>query len=112
MIRGQPKFDGLAVLELSASFLGPTVKLEAKTAFTNTKNGDTHGWTINTQWSPQTIEKLKELRAALEVDLGRIHLDGGGEVLVGPANTVIGPRGIAPDLGLGEHLSGDKVPSV
>lgn len=103
MIRGNTKFDGLAVGEGSFSFLGATLHLEAKAAFVNSRTGDTHGWTKNTQWSPQVIEKLKELRALMEVDLGHIHLQGGGEVL----STAV-PLGTALTSteggGLGEHL--------
>lgn len=109
MIRGAAKFDGLALLEGSFSFLGSGVKLDGKAAFVNSKTGDTHGWTSNHQWSPQVIEKLRELRALMEMDLGRLHLDGGGEVLATTApihtNSVEG----ALSGGLGEHLEGDQV---
>lgn len=106
MIRGTARFDGLAVLEASFSFLGSTLQLEAKAAFLNTKTGDTHGWTKNGQWSPPVIEKLKELRALMELDLGRLHLEGGGEVLVGPASAT--PTAASPS-GLGEHLRDEQV---
>jgi hypothetical protein len=110
MIRGNARFDGVAVLEGSFSFLGASNGLEGKAAFVNSKTGDTHGWTTNKQWSPQVLEKLKELRALMEVDLGQLHLEGGGEVLVAPtgAGTVLSEsRGTG---GLGEHL--ERVPSV
>ena len=111
MIRGNPKFDSLAVGEITGSFLGPAVTLEAKAAFANSKTGDTHGWTKNTQWSPPVIEKLRELRALMEIDLGRIHLEDGGEVIVAPTN--VGTRsGLGGGGGLGEHLGDGSVPSV
>lgn len=108
MIRGYAKFDGLALGEGTFSFLGATVHLEAKAAFVSTKTGDTHGWTKSTQWSPAVIAKLQELRALMEADLGRIHLQDGGEVLT------TGARGVAPAVesgGLGEHLR-DPTPQV
>ncbi len=110
MIRGNPKFDGMAVLEGSFSFLGASNGLEGKAAFINSKTGDTHGWTTNKQWSPQVIEKLKELRALMEVDLGQLHLDGGGEVLIASSTTGASlPEGRGMG-GIGEHV--EPVPSV
>lgn len=100
MIQGRAKFDGIAVGEGTFSFLGTTLKFEGKAAFVNSRTGDTHGWTTNTQWSPAVIEKLKELRAAMELDLGRLHLADGGEVLVGTGSSVARDSG----GGLGEHL--------
>lgn len=79
MIRGTPIFDGLAVMEFSANFLEETVKLEAKAAFVQTadvgehKGGASHGYTVCTRWSEQTMKKLVELREALERDLGARH---------------------------------------
>jgi hypothetical protein len=99
MIRGTAKFDGLAVGELSANLMGPTVKLTAKAAFVNAESGHTHGWTTNEQWSPTTIEKLRDLRAAMEADLARVHF---GDGLV-ERSEVLG--GQVPTGGLAEHLS-------
>jgi hypothetical protein len=104
VIRGNAKFDSISVGEFSGSFLGSTLAFEAKAAFVNSKTGDTHGWTKNGQWSPPVIEKLKELRALMEIDLGRLHLEGGGEVLVSTSAGL--PR--ASGGGLGEHFSGDS----
>lgn len=111
MIRGAPKFDSIAVGEITASFMGPTLSLEAKAAFADSKTGETHGWTKNAQWSPAVVEKLRELRALMELDLGRLHFEGGGEVLVAPSNIAPAPRaGVGG--GLSEHLGGETVPSV
>lgn len=112
MIKGSPKFDSLTVAKLSVSFLGPTLDFVGEAAFADSQTGQTHGWTRNTQWSPETINKLKELRAQMEVDLGQLHLSGGGEVLVGPAATVSPGRGLAPESGLSEHLGKDGIPQV
>lgn len=79
MIRGQPIFDGLAVMELSCDFTHETVRLEAKAAFVQTsdvgerKGGATHGSTVCTRWSETTMKKLIELRDAMEQDLARRH---------------------------------------
>lgn len=111
-IKGQPKFDAMALGEFSAKFLGGIHQLEftAKAAFVDSKTGETHGWTHagTATWSPATIEKLKELRALMEVDLGRLHMEGGGEVLVGPASV---GSAVPSDFegGLGEHLGGRQV---
>ena len=110
MIQGQAKFDGIAVFEGTFSFLNPTVHLEGKAAFVDSKTGDTHGWTKSTQWSPEVIAKLAELRALMEVDLGRLHMHEGGETLTTRA---MGVRLSNPETGggLSEHV-GDPVPSV
>ena len=110
MIRGTPKFDGVVVGEIKIVFTGLQLQFEAKAAFVDSKTGETHGWTNATAsaWSPITIDKMKELRALMELDLGKLHLEGGGEVLVGPT-------GVAPHTsagfegGLGEHLGGGQV---
>lgn len=109
MIRGNPKFDSVSIGELSVSFLGSTLTFEGKAAFVDSKTGGTHGWTKNTQWSPATIAKLKELRALMELDLAALHLEGGGELIATATST---SRFTPDDGGLGEHLNGDKVPSV
>lgn len=106
MIRGSAKFDGISLGEAAFSFLGSTVHLEGKAAFVNTQTGDTHGWTKNEQWSPATIEKLAELRALMELDLGKLHLQDGGTALVTTA------RAASPSAevgGLGEHFETPQV---
>lgn len=112
MIRGTPKFDGVAVAEGSFSFLGNGPAIEAKAAFVNTKTGDTHGWTTNKVWSRATIEKLQELRALMEIDIGQRHLEGGGESLMGPATLAGASGGLREPGGLSAHLAGDGTPSV
>jgi hypothetical protein len=105
MIRGTPKFDGMAVGEITVVFTGLQLQFEAKAAFIDSKTGETHGWTKATaaSWSPTTIDKLRELRALMELDLGKLHLEGGGEILVGPPGAV--PQtGVAFEGGLSEHL--------
>jgi hypothetical protein len=103
MIRGAPKFDGVALGEGSFNFMGTGHTLEGKASFVNTLSGDTYGWTKNNIWSPATIAKLQELRALMEIDLGRVHLVDGGESLVGVASPSELPTEGGPG-GLGEHV--------
>jgi len=100
------KCDGIALGEASFSFMNSgSIILEAKAAFVNTRTGDTYGWTKNTVWSPPTIEKLKELRTLMEIDLGHLHLEEGGEPLTGVSAPAEG-RGLGsmPKGGIGEEV--------
>ena len=103
MIRGTPKFDGVAVLEGEFNFLSPTISLKGKAAFISTKTGDTHGWTTNTGWSKETIAKLQELRALMELDLGRLHLETGDPLATSSSGVDVVPQA-GDDGGLGSHL--------
>lgn len=110
MIVGAAKFNSLALGELTVKFLGPSVHIEAKAAFVDTRTGQTHGWTKNEQWGPAVVEKLKELRALMELDFGKLHFDNGGDTLVGdvgPVRSAARPE----EGGLGEHLT-EKVEQV
>jgi hypothetical protein len=99
MIRGTPAFDGVALGELNVSFLGTTLVMNAKAAFVNTRTGNTHGFCTHQHWSEETITKLRELRSAMELDIGRVQLQYGG----------------APDpdvldmSGLSDHVGGSQV---
>lgn len=104
MIRGSPKFDGLAIGEIHVNFLRPTVEMRAKAAFIETTSGATCGWTEGTQWAPDTMKKLDELRAMLERDLASIYFAGEAR----PANS--SPTTSTSRQGLGEHLDEDAPP--
>lgn len=106
MIRGSPKFDGLALGEIHVNFLRPTVEMRAKAAFIDTQSGATCGWTEGTQWSPETIKKLDELRTMLERDLASIYFTGDARA-VATSNPAAG----AARQGLGEHLDEDAPPA-
>jgi hypothetical protein len=104
----------MAIGEMNAKFIGGMQQLEftAKAAFVSSRTGDTHGWTNagTSVWSPETIEKLKELRALMEIDLGRLHLEGGGEALIGPSSTATSvSKGSEGPGGIGEHIGGGQV---
>jgi hypothetical protein len=116
MIRGVSKIDTILLTEISVKFFDPTgeqLELTAKAAFGSTKTNSTHGATTATTsvWTAATIAKLRELRALMELDMGRIHFENGGEVLVGPATTSAAGGGYAGNSssGLGEHLGVKQV---
>lgn len=107
MIRGTLKADGVVVSEGSFSFRGTSITLQGKAAFVSTRTGGTYGWTECTTWSPETVAKLQELLALMEVDLGRIHLVEGGETVTGPSSLAgTEPRGIGGKGGIGEYVAG------
>jgi len=78
MINGSPKFDGLAIGNIEADFTKQTIQLKAVAGFVNTTTGDTHGWTRGEGgvWSTDTLQRLKELREAMERDLANLHFEG------------------------------------
>jgi hypothetical protein len=101
-MKGSLDTDEMLVASISISFLQNPIKFDAQFAFTNSRNGRTPAF-ANAQsglWSPNTMEKLKELCACMETDMARAVLVGGGD----GATTSSGARaGTAPE-GLGEHL--------
>lgn len=75
MIKGTIKFDGLALGELNITFL-EGLRISATAAFINSKTGATHGSTKkHGQWSTATLAAVRELRAAIEQDIAKSHLD-------------------------------------
>lgn len=110
----EANFNGIAVGELTVNFLESPAKVVAKGAFINTATGATHGWTTCQQWSPETIIKLKELRALLEQDMVAVHFSDAASSFSGVVSPPT-PRGgqIREGFkGLGEHLGSadDEVP--
>lgn len=109
MKKGTPSFDGLAIGELSANFMGGpgVVELKAKVAFINTRTNKTHGWTNHSTFSPAVIAKLKELTDLMEEEVARVQFSdvpgtfGGGS-----------PPAAAPTGGLGEFLGAGDAPQV
>lgn len=105
MKKGIPKIDGIAVGEFEGNFLGPSPRLKAKAAFVDSHNGSTHGWTTCEQWSPTTIQKLKEFRAAMEEDLAGLHFQDSDSEFVDTSD--VSSRSAEAPTGLGEHLNKD-----
>jgi hypothetical protein len=112
MKTGTMKADIVMVGEFKVSFLGTSVSFSAKAAFASSTTKETHGWTENTNWTPATIQKLRELKEAMETDLANIHLVGGA---AGSDDVQRGltlrdnapPAGDDEDDGLGGHLGAD-----
>lgn len=108
MRKGTLKPNSITLASFEADFFNPpTGKMTAKAAFVNTESGATHGWTTHQTWSPSTIQKLHELKEAMETDLAAAHfLDGASEEA--PSSK---PTGLAG--GIGEHLaSGEDAESI
>lgn len=99
---GRPRFNALALGEVTVNFMGATLTMKCKAAFVDQETGNTHAWTTSEgPWSEGTVETLRELRMRMEEDLGAIHFEGG---TVSPtARPTAGP----PTGGIGEHLSED-----
>ena len=95
MKHGTLKADAVVIGEIEVNLLAPTAKVHAKAAFVSTTTGQTHAWTTHTNWSPDTMRKLAELREAMEEDIAAEHFEGGGQDR---------PRTAREEGGLGEHL--------
>ena len=111
MIKGSPRFNAIAIGELSANFTGSTIHLEGTAGFVDTETGETHGWTKGDGkvWSRTTMLKLAELREFMERDLSKLHFtDSSVENLGATEKLGLNLGGIA------EHAKGEKVdaPSV
>jgi hypothetical protein len=102
VISGNPKYVGITVGEFSVNLMDATVKMRAKAAFVDPRTGATHGWTEGGVWSPDTILKMRELVAAMELDLSRQHFTDGA---TSSDSALAGPPGLAG--GLGEHVGSD-----
>lgn len=109
----EAKFNGIALGELSVNFMESPAKIHAKAAFINTQTGQTHGYTTCHQWSPDVIEKLRELRALMERDVSALHFVDA--VVSSASPTTTGSGGMKEGFtGLGEKLGSadDGVPQV
>lgn len=109
MIKGSPKFDGIAIGTMSVNANGNQLHMEATAGFVDSKTGETHGWTKGEGrvWSKATMMKLRELMDFMEEDLANIHF---GESMMKSTNTS-GSTGVDVK-GIGEHIGSDGVPSV
>lgn len=108
------KFNAVSVGEISVNFIEQPSKVLVKGAFINTENGQTHGWTTCSQWSPDTVEKLRELRMLMERDMAELHFADFSSAVVGHSSTTGGGLINALPQGLGEALGsvGDGVPQT
>jgi hypothetical protein len=105
-MQGTLDTDEMVVVRINVDLLQNPIKFDATFAFRCTRTGRTPAF-ANAQsgvWTPNTLEKLKELCAAMESDMGRA-------VLTGSATSIAKP-GVA-EGGLGEHLGAPvDAPSV
>lgn len=111
MIKGTPKFDGLAVTKMELDFIKNPIHIEVSAAFVNSKTGDTHGWTRSSGgWSEETRALIKQLREAMERDMASSHLTDADTAAptTGKAGITLGPT----TGGLGEHLGDVDATSV
>lgn len=70
---GIPAFNAVAILKIDPiNFATNDVRLIGHGAFVNADTGVTYGQTTCTHWSKRTLEKLAELRAAMEEDLASL----------------------------------------
>ncbi len=108
MKTGTARVIGVVVASIDMNFLETTARIEAQAALVNPKTGGTIGWMKERNWSPTTMEKVRELRDAMEADLAKNLF----EETTGDAFPVTqdAPRDVAtgagspPVGGIGEHL--------
>lgn len=109
MSKGTLKADELRIAKITVDMLTNPSKVQALFALIDSKTGRTLAWSEGqgNMWSHATIDKLKELRQAMEDDAAAILLEGGST-----ASTTTG--GLARVGGIGEHLGNgeSEVPSV
>lgn len=106
-------FDSLSVGRYTADFTKSPSVIEAKAAFVNSRSGMTHGWTSGIgPWSERTLQLAQELQEALARDIAQLHARKGS--VEAPAAQKPGLRVTPPQdtEGIGEHVDGDKTPSV
>lgn len=103
-VEGTPLFNALVVAKMEIDFTGATLSMRAVAVFINTATGLSHGSTTASgqEWSQETIQRLVELRQAMETDLAAKHF---------AQSSGRQQAGLQMPGGLGEHLEGDA-PSV
>ncbi len=105
MIKGTPKTDGIALMEVSSiSFLAGAAnpKMRARFAYIKSTTGSTLGAFDHENWSSATLAALTALRDCMERDVAAIYLTAtsDGATLAGI------PQGIV------DHVGTEDVPSV
>ena len=108
--QGTLNSDGLTVAQITIDLLQNPAKVHALAALTNSKTGQTLAWAQGDGgvWSTDTMEKLRELREAMEEDLARALFAEHSSV-----NTRPNTKGVKIETGLGEHVGGGAdAPSI
>lgn len=98
------RFDHVAVAQLEADFLGPSASLAAECVFVNRQNGASYGHSKITRWSPQTQQKLLELRTFMERDLAELFFEDADSTSIEAVNA---PLKNEKTSGIGEQFSED-----
>lgn len=110
MIKGRPRADGLAIMEiLHVSFLAGAAnpKMRARIAFVKSDSGSTLGYAEHENWSRETLQALATLRDAMERDVAQMYLEGHGDTA-----TTDGGGGVSSPQGIQDHLGQGDAPSV
>ena len=106
MVKGTPRFDGIALCDGTFNLLSTAATLTAKAAFVDNTTGKTHGWTeVRAGWSKETLRKLKELQESMENDLAGVHFTGS-------SSSFNDSDGEGAPPGLGEHLRTGDAPQI
>ena len=101
-ITGTPAFDAIAILDIGPiNFHEQGAPIQAQAAYIDTKTGATYGRIDWSNWSKDTLDKLMELRACMEVDIATRVFIGGGAATSGRANLALNPP--EESDGIGEH---------
>jgi hypothetical protein len=103
---GTPAFNAVSLIEVEHIDFASSEPPVARAAFVNTNSGATYGSTTCRTWSPTTLEKLAELRQAMEEDIASLVFEQG------PAEGALDSPGrdCSNDLGLLEHLEAEASP--
>lgn len=99
MLKGTPKADGVALMSIShISFLAGAANptMQAKCAYIKSDTGATLGYIEHNNWSKETLQRLAELRAAMEQDIADLYLGVSESAGAVDSNE---PKGIADHLG-------------
>lgn len=107
MKTGTARVLGVVVASIDMNFLETTARIEAQAALVNPKTGGTVGWLKERNWSPTTMDKVRELRDAMEADLAKNLFEEPASDGLFPTTTPM-TSDVATDAGspggIGEHL--------
>lgn len=92
-------FDAIKVAQLDLSLVDQGIKLIAKGIYINTKTGQSYGQATNTNWSRETITKLRELLAAMEAEMEAIYFAETSETTETGMSEKLDFKGISERLG-------------
>jgi len=104
MIKGAPKTDGIALMEVSSiSFMAGAAnpKMRARFAYIKSTTGSTLGAFDHENWSAPTLAALAALRDCMERDVAAIYLTTSDGAV---------PSGVPQ--GIVDHIGAEDIPSV